>query len=192
MKEMPTGYQIKDQTKPYFLTFQVVYWVDLFSRQAYRDIIIDSLRYCQREKGLEIFSWVIMSNHIHILAQSSNGQLSNTIRDFKKFTSKTIISQIINSSDESRKEWMLNLFQKAAKRQNKSGMYQVWTHENHAIETTSNTFIESKVNYIHQNPVKAGIVRNPEDYIYSSAPAYAGFSGLLEIIPITLKVKTIN
>jgi len=188
---MPTGYQIKDQSKAHYLTFQVVYWIDLFSRQAYRDIVIDSLKYCQKEKGLEIYAYVIMSNHIHILCRSSSEELSNTIRDFKKFTSKRTIEHIKENSTESRKEWMLRLFKHAAKRQNKTGEYQVWTHENHAIEVTSNSFIESKVEYIHNNPVRAGIVKQAEDYIYSSASTYADEGGLIEIIPVVTKVKTV-
>jgi putative transposase len=189
---MPTGYQIYDQTKAYFLTFQIVYWIDIFSRQSYRDIIIDSFKYCQKEKGLEIFAYVIMSNHIHIIARSSTGELSNTVRDFKKFTSKKIIEAIQMNSQESRKVWMLKLFRDAAKRKNKNADFQIWTHENHAIEVTSNHFIETRVNYIHNNPVKAGIVANPEDYLYSSAPAYCGKEGLIEVIPVTFNVKTIR
>ena len=91
------------------------------------------MKFCQKEKGLEIFAWVIISNHIHILARSATGELSNTIRDFKKFTNKKIILEISENTNESRKEWMLRLFSHAAKRQNKLGKYQVWTHENHAI-----------------------------------------------------------
>ena len=102
-----------------------------------------------------------MSNHIHFIARSSTGQLSRTIQDFKKYTSKAIIQYISDRSVESCKEWMLRLFRHAAKRQNKSGDFQVWTHENHAIETTSNACIESKVKYIHENTVRAGIVRKP-------------------------------
>jgi len=189
---MPTGYQIKDQSLPHYLTFQVVYWIDLFSRKIYRDIIIDSLKYCQREKGLEIFAWVIMSNHVHVLVRSQYNDLSGTIRDFKKFTSKAIIQAISDGTAESRKEWMLRLFHHAAKRQNKKGEYQVWTHENHAVETTSNAFIESKVEYIHNNPVRNGLVRNPEDYIYSSASAYSGIEGLIDVVPVTFSVKTVK
>ena len=187
---MPTGYQIYDQSKPYYLTFQVVYWIDLFTRQVYRDIVIESLKYCQQEKGLNIFAYVIMSNHIHILCRSSKDELSNTIRDFKKYTSKRIIDQIIESSIESRKEWMLRLFQHAAKRQNKTGKYQVWTHENHAEEIFSNSFIEQKINYIHQNPVRSGIVLNSEDYLYSSARNYADLENPLTIIKADLRWKT--
>jgi REP element-mobilizing transposase RayT len=73
---MSTGYQIKDQSVAHYLTFKVVFWIDLFTRQVYRDIVIDSLRYCQQEKGLEIFAWVIMSNHIHLKARSKNEDIS--------------------------------------------------------------------------------------------------------------------
>ena len=188
---MPTGYQIKDQSAAYYLTFQVVFWIDLFSYARYRDIIIDSLKFCQNDKGLEIFAWVIMSNHIHMLARSSKEDLSGTIRDFKKYTSKTVI-EIIETCGDSRKEWMIRLFKHAAKRQNKAGSYQVWTHENHAVEVYGNSFIQSKVDYIHHNPVRAGIVRRAEDYKYSSAGNYAGQEGLLDIIPVGSTWRTIR
>jgi REP element-mobilizing transposase RayT len=67
---MPTGYQIKDQHALLYVTLQVVYWVDIFTRKTYRDIAIESLQYCQQEKGLEIYAFVIMSNHIHLVAKS--------------------------------------------------------------------------------------------------------------------------
>ena len=188
---MPTGYQIKNQEAPYYLTFQIVYWIDLFSRNSYRDIVIESLKHCQKQKGLEIFAWVIMSNHVHIIARSTTNDLSGTIRDFKKYTSKKIIEEIERSA-ESRKEWMLRLFIHAAKRQNKKGDYQVWTHENHAIELFGNDFIQSKVEYIHNNPIRAGIVNKAEEYNYSSAAVYVDMEGLLEIIPVTLKWKTVS
>ena len=189
---MPTGYQIKDQSAAHYLTLQVVNWVDIFTRQSCRDIIIDSLLFCQREKGLEIFAWVIMSNHIHLLVRSSTDQLSDTIRDFKKFTSKKLIEHISENPLESRKEWLLHLFSHAARRQNKMGDFQIWTHKNHAIEVTSNSFVESKTEYIHNNPVKAGIVSKPEDYLYSSAPFYANGEGLIKVSPITFTMKTIK
>ncbi|MCK9205366.1 MAG: transposase [Bacteroidales bacterium] len=96
---MSTGYQIKDQSACYYLTFQIVYWIDLFVKQVYRDIVVESLKFCQKEKGLELFSWVIMSNHIHLLARNSQEDLSGTIRDFKKFTSKRFIETIFSTND---------------------------------------------------------------------------------------------
>ena len=188
---MPTGYQIKDQEAVYYLTFQVVFWIDIFTKKRYRDIIIESLKFCQEEKGLEIFAFVIMSNHIHLLVRSSNGKLSDTVRDFKKFTSKKLIEAIINNT-ESRREWMLRLFAYAAKKQNKKGKYRVWTNENHAIEVFSNKFIEEKVKYIHNNPVRSGIVNCAEEYVYSSAKNYADEKGILEIMPVSFRIKTIK
>ena len=82
---MSTGYHI-DQQALHYLTIQVVDWIDVFTRKAYRDIVIDSLQFCQKHKGLQIFGYVIMSNHIHLIANSPQGELSNTVRGFKKFT----------------------------------------------------------------------------------------------------------
>lgn len=79
---MPTGYQIKNQEATYYLIFQVVFWIDIFTRKVYKDIIIDSLKNCQLEKNLEVYAYVIMSNHIHLLAKNSKGELSATVRDF--------------------------------------------------------------------------------------------------------------
>ncbi len=186
---MTTGYQIDNQNAVYYITFQVVDWIDVFARQRYRDIVIDSFKYCQKEKGLELFAFVIMSNHIHLMARSKINDLSGTIRDLKKYTSKQIVKSI-QTETESRREWILNLFAQAAARQNKKGIYQLWTHENHAVEIYSQKFIEQKVNYIHENPVRNGLVQKPEEYVYASAKYYAGESCVLDVTPVTFLWKT--
>jgi REP element-mobilizing transposase RayT len=84
---MSHGCQIRNQSGLYYVTFQIVKWADLFTRQVYRDIIIDSLRYCQDNKGLEVYAYVIMSNHVHLLIRSLNDNLSDVIRDLKRHTS---------------------------------------------------------------------------------------------------------
>ena len=81
---MSTGYQIKDQEALHYLTLQIVDWIDLFSRKVYRDIVLESIRY-QQNKGLQVFGYVIMSNHVHLICNSPEGKLSDTIRDLKKF-----------------------------------------------------------------------------------------------------------
>lgn len=89
------GYKIRDQQAIHFITFAVIDWVDVFTKQAYRDIVLDSLRYCQREKGLIINSWVIMSNHVHFILSAKEGfELNNILRDLKKQSSITIIRAI--------------------------------------------------------------------------------------------------
>ena len=89
------GYKIRDQQAIHFITFAVIDWVDVFTKQAYRDIVLDSLRYCQRETGLIIHSWVIMSNHVHFILSAKEGfELNNILRDLKKQSSITIIRAI--------------------------------------------------------------------------------------------------
>ena len=180
---MSTGYQIKDQEALHYVTFQIVGWVDLFTRKVYRDIVIDNLRYCQQHKELEIHAFVVMSNHVHLMIRSNSGKLSDTIRDFKSYTSKQIL-KAIESEHESRREWMLNIFEFAAKQHKRNAFYQVWTHENHAEIIYSDKFLFQKMDYIHQNPVRAGIVEHPEEYLYSSARYLADRPCVLDIVPV--------
>lgn len=177
---MPSGYQIKDQSSLYFLTLQVVDWVDVFTRKHYRDVLLDSFRYCISHKGLLVWSYVIMSNHVHVIVSSSKGELSNTLRDLKRYTATQIL-KAINSPKESRRDWMLKRFEFMAKRHKRNSHYQFWTHENHAVLLESSHFIVQKCHYIHENPVKAGLVEWPSDYLYSSARNYEGKIGLLEV-----------
>ena len=186
---MSTGYQIKDQSALYYLTLQVVDWIDVFTRPIYRDIVIDSLRYCQKNKGLQIFGYVIMSNHIHLIANSPDGHLSETLRDFKKFTARAIIDAI-KEGNESRRDWMLNRFGFNAQQHSRNEHYQLWTHENHAVILYSNDFIQEKLEYLHNNPVRARIVEKPEDYLYSSARNYADLDGMLDVVFVEMKWKT--
>jgi len=185
---MSTGYKISEQDELYYVTFQIVRWIDIFTRQVYRDIVIDSLRFCQQNKGLEIYAFVVMSNHVHLLIRSELGKLSDTIKEMKSFTAKKIL-ETVNAESESRREWMLNLFEFSAKQHKRNEKYQVWTHENHAEIVYGNKFMDSKINYIHENPVRVGIVEKVEDYLYSSARNYAGLDGVLDVIVIPIAIE---
>jgi REP element-mobilizing transposase RayT len=178
---MTTGYKIDDQYGMYFLTFTIVDWVDVFTRQKYRDIVIDSMNFYIREKGFKVYGYVIMTNHVHLIAQSAAGKLSDTIRDLKKFTARKILDKIKNEP-ESRREWLLHRFEWNAAQNMRSSDNQVWTHENHAIHIRSEEFFHQKLQYIHQNPVRSGWVLREEDYVYSSAGALnSGNKGLIEL-----------
>jgi len=179
---MRNGYVIRDQQGVYYMTFTVVGWIDIFSRQLYRDIFIESLKYCQQNKGLHLHAYVIMSNHVHLVVSvdEKNG-ISNFVRDCKKFTSKEIISSIEHNQIESRRDWMLHQFKYFASRHSRNERYQLWDHDNHFIELTSSAFTQQKIDYIHNNPVRAGLVYKPEDYIYSSASNYAGIDQIIDI-----------
>jgi REP element-mobilizing transposase RayT len=178
---MGNAYQIQDQDRPYYLTFQVVGWADIFSRKLYRDIILDSLKYCRKSKGLNLFAYVIMTNHMHVIMQSRVGDLSGLVRDFKKFTSKAILKEVNENKQESRREWLEMVFRYHAKYNKRANEMQLWTHENHAVELSTNDMIDSRLEYIHENPVRAGWVENAEDYLYSSARNYAGLPTLIDI-----------
>ena len=177
------GYKIRNQQAIHFITFAVINWIDVFTRKEYKDIILDSLRHCKKEKGLSIYSWVIMSNHIHFILSAKEGyELSNILRDFKKYSSDKVIKAIEQNTEESRKDWMLKLFKLAGKKNPRNSCYQFWQQDNHPIELNSNYLVDQKLEYIHNNPVKAGIVEKAEDYLYSSAiDYYTGKKGLLEI-----------
>jgi len=162
---MKDGYVIRDQKLPHFITPTIVDWIDVFTRQCYRDVIIECLDYCIKNKGMILYGYVIMSNHIHMIVQSENGKLSDLIRDFKKFTAKTILDQIQNSP-ESRREWMLERFKLAAEKHTRNKLYQFWQYGNHAEEIYSNKFMWSKLDCIHLNLVRAGYVNRASEYVY--------------------------
>ncbi|OCX51450.1 transposase [Mucilaginibacter sp. PPCGB 2223] len=179
---MSDQYRVRNHEAIHFLTFTIVDWIDIFTRPAYKNLIIESLAYCQQQKGLELYAYCLMTNHLHLLASATEpGKLSDIVRDFKKHTNKKII-QLIGEENESRRDWMLYRFEYHAKYNNRIQDYKVWQDGYHAIECSTNQIIDQKLNYIHQNPVRAQIVSEPEHYIYSSAIDYAGGKGLLDII----------
>jgi len=168
----------------YFLTMTVVDWVDIFTREDYRYIIIDSLKYCQKEKGLEVYAWCLMTNHLHLIASAKENEpfsLSDILRDFKKFTSKAIVAKI-KEIPESRRKWLLDRFEFAGKYNNKIEFYKFWQDGNDPKEIYSAEFLQQKIAYIHDNPVRAGWVNEPQHYKYSSAIDYANGKGLIDII----------
>lgn len=176
-------YIIKDQHKLYFVTFTVVGWHDVFVRIRYKEIIVNSLNYCINEKGLQVYAWCLMTSHLHLIISAKDGyNLSDIIRDFKKFTSKEIIKSI-SDIGESRKEWLLCYFEKEGLKDKRITKYKFWHEANHAIvlENSNVAMISQKVEYIHMNPVKEGIVNNEEDYIYSSAIDFSGKKGLVNL-----------
>jgi len=132
---------------------------------------------------MEVVAWCIMTNHVHLVFRSVNGQHpALLLGDFKRFTSKAVVKAIQENPRESRKEFLLEQFKKAANKSSNVDNYQFWRHDNKPIELWSNKVIKEKVDYVHNNPVEAGLVFRPEDYVYSSATDYAGGSGLVDNI----------
>lgn len=118
--------KIRDQSGLYFMTFTVGGWIDLFTRELYRDIFIKNMIYCQKEKGLRVGAYVLMSNHVHVIWHSLQGKLSDTIRDFKSYSTKLFI-EAINKTGESRRDWLLHMFKYYAKGTNQNKDYKIIT-----------------------------------------------------------------
>ncbi|MGN6493944.1 MAG: REP-associated tyrosine transposase [Agriterribacter sp.] len=178
--EFTDGYKIRDQFGLFFMTFTVVDWIDLFSRQLYRDILIKNMKHCQLNKRLSVGAYVIMMNHMHVIWQSKSGNLSGILRDYKSFCTKELIAAIENNP-ESRKEWLLRAFAFHAGGTNQNKDYKLWTNNNHPEQIYTEKFMRTKLDYIHDNPVRAGWVEKPEDYLYSSASNYILGKGIMEI-----------
>ena len=177
---MKEGYIIRDQTLPHFITSTVVDWVDVFSRKQYKDCLMESLDFCIENKGMILYGYVVMSNHIHLIVQSEQGKLSDLIRDFKKFTAKTILNKIENGP-ENRADWMLKRFEFACKSHTRNEKYQFWQYGSHPEEIYSEKFMWYKLDYLHMNPVRAGLVTRASHYIYSSASNYVDDQGIIKI-----------
>ena len=178
---MSHQYRVRNPEEIYFVTFTIVDWVDIFIRPVYKQLIIDSLTYCCQNKGLDLHAYCLMTNHLHLLAAARHpDKLPDIIRDFKKHTNKQIIS-LIEQENESRRDWMLYRFKYHAKYNSRIKDYKVWQDGYHGIACDNPKILMQKLDYIHNNPVKAEIVAEPEHYLYSSASNYAGQKGLINI-----------
>lgn len=142
--------------------------------------IVESLRYCIKNKDLNVYAYCLMTNHLHLIVNCNEPfQLQRVIRDFKRHTLKQVLFQIVNEP-ESRRDWMLKLFENNGKKSKANQKIKFWQSGNHAIELYSETFVWQKINYIHQNPVDENFVSKPEEWKYSSASNYINGGGVLE------------
>lgn len=178
---MSRNYKFQNQEFPYFVTFTVVNWIDVFTRLEYKDIIVESLKYCIKNKGLKLYAWVIMSNHVHLIIGTKDTPMQDILRDLKKYTSRTIIKTIAENGQESRRAWLLWFFEREGRKNPANEHYQFWQQGNHPIELFGDKMVDQKLDYLHNNPVTAGWVDRPEDFLYSSARDYAGIEGLISI-----------
>ncbi|MEO9873089.1 MAG: transposase [Ekhidna sp.] len=163
------------------MSFSTVHWIDLFVREEYKHVLIDSLKYCQKEKGLEIYAWCFMSSHLHLIIGTRGEAMQNILRDFKSFTSRKLKDEIKGHPQESRREWILWMMERAGSKNSNNSEWQLWQQHNQPIELDTNKMLRQRLDYLHMNPVEAGFVSEPEHWNYSSAIDYAGGKGLIDI-----------
>jgi putative transposase len=178
---MSRKYKFYDKEGLYFVSFAVVYWIDVFTRDSYSNLLIESLDYCQKYKGMEIYAWCIMPSHVHLLFRAKENNPGILLKEFKTFTSKQLQKAIAENPQESRKEWLLWMLERAGSKNSNVKQRQFWQQHNQPIALWSPAVIDQKVNYIHNNPVEAGFVTEPHYWKYSSALDYSGGKGLLEM-----------
>ena len=161
-------YSIIPDTKYYFCTDTIVGWRYVFTSPEFFEAIIESFKYCRQEKGLRIHGYVIMPNHVHSIVSSGESNLSEILRDYKRYTSRRISSLLHDAGNRK----LAQYFSIAADFARKGNEYKVWQSGSHAEAIVSDKFFCQKLEYIHQNPVRKGFVARPEDWLYSSARNY--------------------
>jgi REP element-mobilizing transposase RayT len=163
-----------------YLTLSTVDCVDIFIRPVFKRIIVESLNYYIEKKGLTVYGWCLMTNHLHLLAEGEG--LAQTIQDFKKFTSRIMLEDI-DAENEIRKTWMLSRFEEASRQLKLPEKYHVWENYNHPvfINLENKAQVREKLDHIHNNPMRDRVVFSPEDYTHSSAVDYAGGHGLVRV-----------
>ena len=178
---MSRKYKFHDNDKLYFISFATVHWIDVFTREEYSQIVLDSLKFCQEKKGLEMYGWCIMPSHVHMIIGSNKNKLEDIVRDMKSFTSTALKKSIKENVQESRKEWMIWMMERAGKKNGNNNDWQFWQQHNKPLEIKDQEMFDKMLEYIHLNPVMAGFVIKPEDWKYSSARDFSGMKGLIEL-----------
>jgi len=183
---MSEKYKIFKGDDPYFVTFTVVDWLKVLLDDSYKIVLIESIMYCQKNKGLNLYGYCIMPNHVHMIIQATGEfSISDILRDIKKYTAKAIVKKLEEEKPNGYKEY-LDAFIEAGKPLKRIKIYKVWQDENQAKFIFSNRFLLEKLAYIHDNPVKYGLSEVPWAYEYSSATNYVGMKSMLEVILLTL------
>lgn len=178
---MSRKYKFHNQSLAYFITFSVINWIDVFTRPNYKNILVDSFRFCQVNKGLILYAWCIMPSHVHLIIDTKKDPMQSILRDFKSFTSRRLKEEIYSYPKESRKKWMTWMMKRAGIKNGNNNDWQFWQQHNHPIELSSSKMIHQKLEYLHFNPVKAEFVDHPKHWKYSSAKDYYGEKGILDV-----------
>jgi REP-associated tyrosine transposase len=160
---MRSRYGVREPNGPHFVTLTVVAWLPVFTTGARCDILVESLEYCRKHKGLAIHGWVILDNHLHAIL--SCPELPQVMADFKRHTAQRILEQL----EKEGCEWLLHQLSFFRAPHKKESVHQVWQEGFHPQAISSEEMMEQKLDYLHQNPVKRGLVAGPEHWRYSSA-----------------------
>ena len=165
---MRSRYRINEPQAAHFVTSTVVAWLPVFTTAARCDILVESLAHCQRHKGLKIHGWVILDSHIHAILTAPD--LSRVLADIKRHTARRILDQL----EAEGCEWLLHQFEYRRAAHKLESRHQIWQEGSHPQAITDDAMMLQKLDYLHNNPVKRGLVAAPEHWRYSSAHEWCG------------------
>jgi putative transposase len=163
MSTMRSRYRIHSPEIAHFVTSTIVEWLPIFTSSAYCDIVVRSLLHCREHKGLKVYAWVVLESHFHAILAAPD--LPRTLADLKKFTAREILTQL----QTERREWLLNQLRYFRAKHKTTSAHQVWQEGVHPQSIPSDQIMFQKLEYLHNNPVKRGLVASPEHWRYSSA-----------------------
>ena len=164
---MSAKYKFIDKQGVYFTTSTVVGWLEVFTRDMYKDILLDSIRFCQKNQGLSVHAWVLMTNYLHMICSFHAKQEPGLVlKNMKSLTAIKLIDAIINNPKGSRKEYILNLFEAEGKKSSSNQRFKFWSRKqsdgkNHLVLLDSDLLYNQNLNYLHWNPVTADFLRSP-------------------------------
>jgi len=170
-----TRYKIHEPTHPHFVTCTILHWLPIFTRKESVQIVLDCLKFLQTQDNLKVYAYVILENHLHMVVQSDD--LPKSMESFKKYTAKQILTLLKKENVTT----LLEQFKYYKKAHHKDKEHQVWEEGYQPKLIQTDAMMLSKINYIHQNPVKRGYVDEALHWRYSSARDYEGREGLIEI-----------
>ncbi|MFQ5491891.1 MAG: transposase [Phycisphaerae bacterium] len=157
-----------DENLPHFCTITVLDWLPVLIESRYIDPIIDSLGYCRQHKGLQLFGFVVMPNHVHLIAAADD--LHPVMRDFKRFTSRTLHENLKEDGRSTLLTWLEQATEPSRRQRGELGF---WKPGFHPKAIWSRDVFDQKLRYLHQNPVRKGLLQSPDEWWYSSAGYYA-------------------
>jgi len=179
---MRSRYKFGDsQNQLYFVTLTVIAKIPVFTNSKYMNVLIDNFEFYRKNEGLKIFYYVIMDNHVHMIILHED-HVGVILKNYKSYTAGKILSYL--KKDERR--WIIYLMEKYKKQYKTESKYQFWQEGSHPQLIQSWEMLKQKVDYIHFNPVKRGIVSEPEDWLYSSARNFSDRETVFEVDEIEM------
>jgi len=171
-----TRYRIFENEYPYFLTNTIVAWLPIFSHPPLVEIVLDSWRFLQRERGVDNFGYVILENHLHWIAAAED--LTEQLRRFKSYTAR----QILDALEKRGNATLLQELSFFKLRHKTDQIHQLWQEGSHPQQIRNDSMMLQKLEYMHNNPLRRRYVDDPCHWRYSSARNYTGQKGLIEVI----------